>query len=85
MGKLTEKLKAIGAAVAAIEKQFGKGAIMALGDATGIAEVETVSSGSLTLDLALGVGGLPKGRLIEVYGPETHMTKIVSMALKGGK
>jgi recombination protein RecA len=71
MGKLTEKLKAIGAAVAAIEKQFGKGAIMALGDAASITEVETVSSGSLTLDIALGVGGLPKGRLIEVYGPES--------------
>jgi recombination protein RecA len=71
MGKLTEKLKAIGAAVAAIEKQFGKGSIMALGDAASITEVETVSSGSLTLDLALGVGGLPRGRLIEIYGPES--------------
>jgi recombination protein RecA len=71
MGKLTEKLKAIGAAVAAIEKQFGKGSIMALGGGGVQAEVETFSSGSLGLDLALGVGGLPRGRLIEIYGPES--------------
>jgi recombination protein RecA len=71
MGKMTEKLRAIAQAVAAIEKQFGKGAIMALGDPGVHAEVETFSSGSLSLDLALGVGGLPRGRLIEVYGPES--------------
>ncbi len=71
MGKLTEKMKAIGAAVAGIEKQFGKGAIMTLGEGSIAAEVETFSSGSLTLDLALGVNGLPRGRLIEIYGPES--------------
>jgi recombination protein RecA len=68
--KLSSKLKAIGDAVAAIEKQFGKGAIMALGDHT-VAEVPTTPSGSITLDRALGVGGLPQGRVIEIYGPES--------------
>jgi recombination protein RecA len=71
MGKLSEKMKAIAAAVAGIEKQFGKGSIMNLGAAGADTEVETFSSGSLTLDLALGVGGLPRGRLIEIYGPES--------------
>ncbi len=71
MGKVSEKLRAIAQAVASIEKQFGKGAIMALGDPAMHAEVETFSSGSVSLDLALGVGGLPRGRLIEVYGPES--------------
>jgi recombination protein RecA len=70
MGKLTGKLKAIGEAVAAIEKHFGKGAIMSLGDGK-VADVETVPSGSLSLDRALGVGGLARGRLIEIYGPES--------------
>jgi recombination protein RecA len=71
MGKISDKMRAIAAAVAAIEKQFGKGTIMALGDGAAAAEVETFSSGSITLDLALGTGGLPRGRLIEVYGPES--------------
>lgn len=53
-----------------IEKQFGKGAVMRLGDAGAILEVETVSTGSLSLDLALGIGGLPRGRVVEIYGPE---------------
>jgi recombination protein RecA len=71
MGKVSKKLKSISAALAAIEKHFGKGAIMALGDQGAVAAVETVSTGSLTLDRALGVGGLPRGRLIEIYGPES--------------
>jgi recombination protein RecA len=71
MSKLSEKMKAISTAVAGIEKQFGKGAIMLLGRRATAPEVETFSSGSLTLDLALGVGGLPRGRLIEIYGPES--------------
>ena len=71
MGKVSQKLKAISAAVAAIEKQFGKGAIMALGDGATVPGVETISSGSLALDRALGVGGLPRGRLMELYGPES--------------
>ena len=70
MGKLSSKLKAVSDAIAAIEKQFGKGAIMALGDGT-VADVETIPSGSITIDRALGVGGLARGRVIEVYGPES--------------
>jgi recombination protein RecA len=70
MGKLSGKLKAIGEAVAAIEKHFGKGAIMPLG-ASSVADVATVPTGSLALDRALGVGGLARGRLFEVYGPES--------------
>ncbi|MFH1131017.1 MAG: recombinase RecA [Pseudomonadota bacterium] len=71
MSKLSEKIKNVRDAVAVIEKQFGKGAIMFLGDDSVAHNVETVSSGSLTLDHALGVGGLPKGRLLEIYGPES--------------
>jgi recombination protein RecA len=71
MGKLSQRLKAVASALAAIEKQFGKGAIMALGEGSVSPSVEAFSSGSLGLDLALGIGGLPKGRLIEIYGPES--------------
>ncbi len=71
MGKLTEKLKAIGQAVAGIEKQFGKGSIMRLGDGAELAPVAVVPTGSIGLDLALGVGGLPRGRVVEIYGPES--------------
>ena len=67
---IKEKLKAIGTAVAAIEKQFGKGSIMPL-EGKGIADVQVIPSGSLALDLALGVMGLPRGRVIEIYGPES--------------
>ena len=63
--------KALGAALAQIEKQFGTGSIMRMGDPGAIRNVEAVSSGSLTLDIALGVGGLPKGRVVEIYGPES--------------
>ena len=66
-----EKTQAITAAVAAIEKQFGKGAIMRLGEGGQQPEVQVVSTGSLGLDLALGIGGLPRGRIVEVYGPES--------------
>jgi recombination protein RecA len=71
MLKLTEKAKAIVHAMAGIEKQFGKGAIMRLGDAGEPAPVPVVSTGSLGLDLALGVGGLPRGRVVEIFGPES--------------
>src|SRR6187397_3234989 len=67
----TEKAKALQAALAQIEKQFGKGAIMRLGEGEVIDDIEVVSTGSLGLDIALGVGGLPRGRVIEVYGPES--------------
>ena len=67
----TEKAKALQAALAQIEKQFGRGAIMRLGEGEVIDDIEVVSTGSLGLDVALGVGGLPRGRVIEIYGPES--------------
>src|SRR5437870_1676580 len=70
MSKTKEQLKAIAAAVGAIEKQFGKGAIMPLGGSQ-VVEIPVVPTGSLALDVALGVGGLPRGRVIEVFGPES--------------
>jgi recombination protein RecA len=63
--------KALSAALGQIEKQFGKGSVMRLGDASATYDVEAVSTGSLGLDIALGVGGLPRGRIIEIYGPES--------------
>jgi recombination protein RecA len=63
--------KALVAALGQIEKQFGKGSVMRLGDATSTYDVEAISTGSLGLDIALGVGGLPKGRVVEIYGPES--------------
>ncbi|HVP59327.1 MAG TPA: recombinase RecA [Myxococcaceae bacterium] len=71
MGKVSEKLKAVAAAVAAIEKQFGKGAIMQLGRDGEVAPVAVIPSGSVGLDRALGVGGYPRGRVIEVFGNES--------------
>ena len=67
----SEKAKALQAALAQIEKQFGKGAIMRLGEGEVIDDIEVVSTGSLGLDIALGVGGLPRGRVVEIYGPES--------------
>ncbi len=67
----TEKAKALQAALAQIEKQFGKGSIMRLGDGEVVDAIEVVSTGSLGLDIALGVGGLPRGRVVEIYGPES--------------
>jgi recombination protein RecA len=67
----TEKAKALQAALAQIEKQYGKGAIMRLGVGEVIDDIEVVSTGSLGLDIALGVGGLPRGRVVEIYGPES--------------
>ena len=67
----SEKAKALQAALAQIEKQFGKGTIMRLGEGEAIADIQVVSTGSLGLDVALGVGGLPRGRVIEIYGPES--------------
>ena len=68
---MTEKNKALQAALAQIEKQFGKGTIMRLGEGEVIEDIQVVSTGSLGLDIALGVGGLPRGRVIEIYGPES--------------
>ncbi|MEG2977226.1 MAG: recombinase RecA, partial [Comamonas sp.] len=67
----SEKSKALAAALAQIEKQFGKGTIMKLGEGEAIQDIQVVSTGSLGLDIALGVGGLPRGRVIEIYGPES--------------
>lgn len=67
----TEKAKALQAALAQIEKQFGKGSIMRLAEGEKIEDIQVVSTGSLGLDIALGVGGLPRGRVIEIYGPES--------------
>ena len=67
----SEKAKALAAALAQIETQFGKGSIMRLGEGEAIEDVQVVSTGSLGLDVALGVGGLPRGRVIEIYGPES--------------
>ncbi|MBI5330295.1 MAG: recombinase RecA [Betaproteobacteria bacterium] len=65
------KTKALAAALAQIEKQFGKGSIMKMGDGSVIEDLQVVSTGSLGLDVALGVGGLPRGRVVEIYGPES--------------
>lgn len=85
-----DKLKALDAALANIEKQFGKGSVMKLGDAGTNMNVETVPTGALSLDIALGLGGIPKGRIVEIYGPESsgkttvalHM--VAEMQKKGG-
>jgi len=65
------KAKALAAALSQIEKQFGKGSIMRLGESDVSKDIQVVSTGSLGLDLALGVGGLPRGRVVEIYGPES--------------
>ena len=75
----SEKLKALDAAISKIEKDFGKGAIMKLGDKSKNRDVETVPTGSLSLDLALGLGGLPKGRVVEIYGPESSGKTTVTL------
>lgn len=71
MEKSEEKKKALEAALSQIEKNYGKGSVMKLGDPENIVEIESISTGSLGLDVALGIGGLPKGRVIEIYGPES--------------
>ena len=81
--------KALAAALGQIEKQFGKGSVMRLGDAAASFDVETVSTGSLGLDIALGVGGLPRGRVVEIYGPEssgktTLTLQVIAEVQRGG-
>lgn len=65
------KSKALNAALVQIERQFGKGSVMRMGDASVVRDIEAISSGSLSLDIALGIGGFPKGRIVEIYGPES--------------
>jgi recombination protein RecA len=84
-----ERTRALDLAVSQIEKQFGKGAIMKLGEEAIIKDVPVISTGSLTLDLALGIGGLPRGRIVEIYGPEssgktTLALQVVAQAQKIG-
>ncbi len=74
-----DKLKALDAAISNIEKQFGKGSVMKLGDASKNLNVESVPTGSLSLDIALGLGGVPKGRVIEIYGPESSGKTTVAL------
>jgi recombination protein RecA len=71
MSKLGEKMKALAQAVGAIEKQFGKGSVMRLGEGAEVPRIDVVSTGSIGLDLALGVGGYPRGRVVEIFGPES--------------
>ena len=83
------KVKALGAALAQIEKQFGKGAIMKMGDAKIDQGIQSVSTGSLGLDMALGIGGLPRGRVVEIYGPEssgktTLTLQVIAAAQRAG-
>jgi recombination protein RecA len=81
--------KALAAALGQIEKQFGKGSVMRLGDASAVRDIDVVSTGSLGLDVALGIGGLPRGRVVEVYGPEssgktTLTLQVIAEAQKAG-
>ncbi|EGT5991933.1 recombinase RecA, partial [Salmonella enterica] len=83
------KQKALAAALGQIEKQFGKGSIMRLGEDRSM-DVETISTGSLSLDIALGAGGLPMGRIVEIYGPEssgktTLTLQVIAAAQREGK
>ena len=84
-----DKQKALSAALGQIEKQFGKGSVMRMGDASAARDIEAVSTGSLGLDIALGIGGLPRGRIVEIYGPEssgktTLALQVVAEAQKAG-
>ena len=79
MEKDQNKRKALESAIAQIEKQYGKGSVMKLGDTASGMEVETVPTGALSLDIALGVGGIPKGRVIEIYGPESSGKTTVAL------
>lgn len=74
-----EKLKALDAALGQLEKQYGKGTVMRLGDPSAQMNVETIPTGSLSLDIALGLGGIPKGRIIEIYGPESSGKTTVTL------
>ena len=74
-----EKKIALDAAICKIEKDFGKGSVMRLGDSSAIGNVEVVPTGAVSLDIALGLGGIPKGRVVEIYGPESSGKTTVSL------
>ena len=83
------KKQALNAALSQIDRQFGKGSVMRLGDSKVSRDIEAISTGSLGLDIALGIGGLPKGRIVEIYGPEssgktTVATHVIAEAQKKG-
>ncbi len=77
--KNTEKMKVLDAVLLQIEKQYGKGSIMRLGDEAGSIEIDVIPTGCLSLDIALGIGGLPRGRIIEIYGPESSGKTTVAL------
>ena len=84
-----DKKKALEAALGQIERAFGKGSVMKLGEREGVVDTEVISTGSLGLDIALGIGGLPRGRVVEVYGPEssgktTLALHVIAEAQKAG-
>ncbi len=76
---MSDKLKALDMALGQIEKQFGKGSIMKLGEDSAKMHVEVIPTGALTLDVALGVGGIPRGRVVELYGPESSGKTTVAL------
>ena len=84
-----ERLKALDAAVGQIEKQFGKGSIMRLGQHNAVAPMEAISTGAISIDFALGIGGMPRGRVVEIFGPEssgktTLALQVIAEAQKKG-
>jgi len=86
---VTEKEKALDLAISQIEKQFGKGSIMKLGEISARVAIDSISTGSLSLDLAIGIGGIPRGRVAEIFGPEasgksTLCQHIIAEAQKSG-
>ena len=88
--ELNQKTQALDSAIMQIEKQFGKGSIMRLGDESSKVQIPSISTGSLELDVALGIGGLPRGRVIEIYGPESSgkttltLHAVAQAQMKGG-
>jgi recombination protein RecA len=77
--RVTDKEKALEVALLQIEKQFGKGSIMKMGDAAEKMNISVIPTGALSLDLALGVGGIPRGRIVEIYGPESSGKTTVAL------
>ena len=76
---MSEKMKALEMALGQIEKQFGKGSIMKLGESSASMQVEVIPTGALALDAALGIGGVPRGRVVEIYGPESSGKTTVAL------